>query len=128
MRTTRRIHARGAAPTWLLGVLVLVILGALAYTFFTFASPGGSGTAISNQRAQQKVNLKCEKCGHEFSMTLQELAGQSKDRDEPVPVVNGAPKADCPSCKAKWSAVVVKMTRPRGDQMVPGDVTPPRQP
>ncbi len=110
---------------WLLGVLVLVILGALAYTFFTFASPGSGGTAISNQRAQQTVNLKCEKCGHEFTMTLRDLAGQGKDRGEPVPVVNGAPKADCPACKAELSAVVVKMARPRGDQMVPGDVDPP---
>lgn len=121
-----RVGVRGSTQHMVLGLLVLVILGALAYTFLNVTrSPGSS--EVTNRRAGQKVNLKCEKCGHEFDMTLQDLAGQGKDRETPVPVVNGLPKADCPACKAQSSAVVVQINRPRGDQVVPAEPGPPPQ-
>lgn len=117
---------RGSAKIILVAVLAVVIAAALIFTTLNITATDSPSS--SDRRGTQMVQLKCEKCGHQFSLSVRDLAGQGRDRERPVELANGAPKADCPSCKQQSCAVVVQMRRPGADRLVPPEQAAPQVP
>jgi Zn finger protein HypA/HybF involved in hydrogenase expression len=78
-------------------ILIAITVGAVALAVWRVSLPSNA----EHPRASQKAHFKCTLCGHEFEMKLLEFTEWAA-RARPAEKDLG--KADCPKCKAKFSA------------------------